>query len=62
MGPGEICRSMFVVLERAGWDDLIIAGSSGLGIHAGGAQRNHMMQVLQTHIYVHLHECTHAHA
>lgn len=56
MGPGEICRSMFAVLKRAGWDDLITAGSSGLGIHAGGAQRNHTMRVLQTRMSTRMHE------
>jgi hypothetical protein len=59
MGPGEICRSMFVVLGRAGWDALNIAGSSGLGTHAGGAQRNHMIQVCQTHMSACMHGYMH---
>lgn len=54
-GAGETCRSAFAVLERAGWATFNIAGSSGLGIHAGGAQRNHTIQALQTHMST----CTH---
>ena len=61
MGPGEICRSMSVVLEGAAWDPLNIAGSSGLGIHAGIAQRNHMIQVFQTHMSTCMHGYTCAH-
>lgn len=56
-GAGETCRSVFAVLERAGWDTLNTADSSGLGIHAGGAQRNHTIQALQTRMST----CTHEH-
>lgn len=59
MGPGEICRSMFAGLERAGWDTLHITDFSGSGLHAGGAQSNHMIQVFETHVFSCMHEHTH---
>lgn len=45
--------------EGAGWGALHSAGSSGLGTHAGVAQRDHTTHVFQTHMSTCMHGSMH---